>query len=626
MSEGRNQQLEEGADSSGELDDDEILATLSAEELKQLEEEADSSGELDDDEILATLSAEELKQLQTEMEDLDPDPLVPLGHRQKDHTEKAPTGSFDHRSLIEYLFWEKKSNRLLEKERIPATLLASQQNSMKNVNETQAENHCEEERNESEVEHGDEGGEGADNRDGNSPQIQQVEGGEPESKAVPYKSENEKELVETMKAQQDKEMPVTEADAEQSSDTEKAEEENLEQPHGQRLIEDTDSLCGKADAGSSKDRDEEHNDEGEPNKELPAPQKESSEPKGKLKAGKKLEMDSSFLKLTARPSGNPTLLDESLANIRKNKPDVNEVNLNNIENIPKDMLKSFVEALKKNKHVTSFSITNTGADDTIAFAIANMLRENKKITTLNIESNYISGKGIVAIMRCLQYNEVLTELRFHNQRHMLGHHAEMEIAKLLKANTTLLKLGYHFELPGPRMVVTNLLSRNLDQQRQRRLEQQRNQSAQEQEIMVNACQKISPDTLAMLGAYMPSFSNLCEEDHFLPPVAFHSLSQSTAPKVQLRKTPKQTSKKKVIQDRTGGNETPNLKAMIRSLKPVPRTRQAPVVELTPRDNLLNDIRQSNVAYLKSQANTAFTCYITVAEDIVDSLDTSTFHE
>ncbi|XP_051874977.1 leiomodin-3 isoform X2 [Pristis pectinata] len=479
--------------------------------------------------------------------------------------------------------------------------MSHQQNVVKNVNETPVEKDCEGGKNKSEAEDCGKGEENAKNLNGNSQQIQQLEDGKLESKKVSYKSEKEKELVEMMKAQQNKELPATEPDPElegKSSNPEKVVEKNPDQ----QKTEDTTPLCNKADPGpSTEDQGAVNDSKGEPKEELSTPQKENqenNEAKGKLKAGKKLEMDSSFLKLTARPSGNPTLLDEALANVRKNKPDVKEVNLNNVENVPKDMLKSFVEALKKNKHVTSFSIANTGADDNIAFAIANMLRENKKIITLNIESNFISGKGIVAIMRCLQFNEVLTELRFHNQRHMLGHHAEMEIARLLKANTTLLKLGYHFELPGPRMVVTNLLSHNLDQQRQKRLEQQRNQFAQEQEIMVNACQKISPDTLAMLDAYMPSFSTFCE-DHSLPPIAFHNRSPSTAPKVQLRKTTKKQSKKKVDQDRTDGNETPNLKAMIRSLKPVPRTRQAPMVEWTPRDQLLNDIRQSNVAYLKS---------------------------
>ncbi|XP_069793186.1 leiomodin-3 [Narcine bancroftii] len=564
---------------------------------------AGTGGELDDDEILATLSAEELKQLQSEMEDLDPDPHVPLGHRQKDHTERAPTGSFDHRSLIEYLYWEKESSRLLEEERIPAALLESEQNAVKSDNETQVEKDCKGGNNKSEAKNSGTGEPNAVHLNENSQQNQESEDSETERKKFTYKSEKE-ELVEMMKAQQIKEPPLTEpnpkCEGNRNNPLKVLEENSPDQPHDQQKIEDGTPLCNKPDPGSS--IEDEGDSKGEAKDAPSMPLKENQEntesTKGKLKAGKKLEMDSSFLKLTARPSGNPAHLDEVLADIRKNKPDVKEVNLNNVENIPKDMLRSFVEAIKKNKHVTSFSVTNTGADDNIAFAIANMLRENKKIITLNVESNFITGKGIVAIMRCLQFNEVLTELRFHNQRHMLGHHAEMEIARLLKANTTLLKLGYHFELPGPRMVVTNLLSRNLDQQRQKRLELQRNQFAQEQEMVMKACQKISPDTLAMLDAYMPSFSNLCE-DHSLPPVVFHNHSPSTAPRVQLRKKSKKQSKKKVNQDRTDVNEMPNLKAMIRSLKPVPRIRQAPTVERTPRDQLLNDIRQSNVAYLKS---------------------------
>lgn len=76
--------------------------------------------------ILAGLSAEELKQLQNEMEVIAPDERVPVGMRQKDQTDKPPTGSFDHRSLVDYLYWEKESKRLLEEERIPTTLLPSQ--------------------------------------------------------------------------------------------------------------------------------------------------------------------------------------------------------------------------------------------------------------------------------------------------------------------------------------------------------------------------------------------------------------------------------------------------------------------------------------------------------------------
>ena len=45
-------------------------------------------------------------------------------------------------------------------------------------------------------------------------------------------------------------------------------------------------------------------------------------------------------------------------------------------------------------------------------------------------------------------------------------------------------------------------------------------------------------------------------------------------------------------------EKTNLKDVIKTLKPIPRRRPPPLVEITPRDQLLNDIRQSNVAYLK----------------------------
>lgn len=91
-------------------------------DLDDLDEE-----DIDEDEILAMLSPEELKELQSEMDVIiAPDESVPVGQRQKDQTEKTPTGSFDHRSLVDYLYWEKESKRMLEEERVPTTLLPSE--------------------------------------------------------------------------------------------------------------------------------------------------------------------------------------------------------------------------------------------------------------------------------------------------------------------------------------------------------------------------------------------------------------------------------------------------------------------------------------------------------------------
>lgn len=359
------------------------------------------------------------------------------------------------------------------------------------------------------------------------------------------------------------------------------------------------------------------------------------------------------IKMTSRPSGNETNLDSTLEKIRKNCPSVTEVNLNNIENIPKEMLLDYVNAMKKNKHVKSFSIANTGVDENIAFTLANMVRENRSVKTLNIESNFITGKGIVAIIRCLQFNETLTELRFHNQRHMLGHHAEMEISRLLKANNTLLKMGYHFELPGPRMVVTNILTRNLDRQRQLRKEEQRLQQLKEQSEMLQMCEdtlNLPPGLLKMLG-YGPSLE-LLQEHGLIPappmpgaePQTHHPADNPESQKqvkrkkvlkkptaepvnqfqeVQLKRTPKKRNplleldpredmrmerasfqlKKTPKVKNEGSGEVPeekaNLADVIKTLKPVPRRRVPPKVELTPRDLLLNQIKESNVAYLKS---------------------------
>ncbi|KAJ0064427.1 hypothetical protein NL108_006443, partial [Boleophthalmus pectinirostris] len=353
------------------------------------------------------------------------------------------------------------------------------------------------------------------------------------------------------------------------------------------------------------------------------------------------------IKMTSRPSGNETNLDSTLDKIRNNNPSVTEVNLNNIENIPKEMLIDYVNALKKNKHVKTFSIANTGVDENIAFQIANMLRENRSITTLNIESNFITGKGIVAIIRCLQFNETLTELRFHNQRHMLGHHAEMEISRLLKANNTLLKMGYHFEQPGPRMVVTNILTRNLDRQRQLRKEEQKQQQLKEQKDMLQMYENslnLPPGLLQMLGypievlqehGVIPPLEAITELNKQAENVPQKQLNHNSIPKakqepaqknplkdVQLKRTPKkrdpfldidprersdnkasfQLKKTPRVKD-TGGeaatDEKPNLGALIKTLKPVPRRRVPPKVDVTPRDMLLNQIKQSNVAYLKS---------------------------
>ncbi|XP_009479687.1 leiomodin-3 [Pelecanus crispus] len=542
-------------------------------ELSQNSDEEVCPEDIDEDEILANLSPEELKELQCEMEVMAPDPEIPTGMIQRDQTEKPPTGSFDHRSLVDYLYWQKASRRMLEDERVPVTLLPSEVTSKKS----------------------------------------QIFIMQLLWDLLHYKNEHLSnsgtQFGETNKGGSDK--GREEEEEEEEEDEEDDEEEEEEEDETQLETKQTytnenhhsDQISKKPGTESGKITEK-------PN------ENESEKKISKLNIPKKLALDTSFMKLSARPSGNQTNLEESLQKVRKNNPDVKELNLNNIENVPKEMLIDFVNAMKKNKNVKMFSLANVGADDNVAFALANMLRENRSITTLNIDSNFISGKGIVAIMRCLQYNETLTELRFHNQRNMLGHQAEMEIARLLKANATLLKMGYHFELPGPRMVVTNLLSRNLDKQRQKRQEEQRQQQMKEQKELITMLENglgLPPGMWEMLGGSLPQLRMHEPPQAPKPPVpAAVSLSKrpesarQPAPEQPRREKPvsfrvvklKKIQRKPAVPEYVEPTEKTNLRDVIKTLKPVPRRRPPPLVEITPRDQLLNDIRQSNVAYLK----------------------------
>lgn len=180
-----------------------------------------------------------------------------------------------------------------------------------------------------------------------------------------------------------------------------------------------------------------------------------------------------------RRSTNSKVVDRILEQILLNDPTVNEVNLNNVRDISRETLPGFAEALCTNTNVHVFSLSNTRADDRVAFAISKTLHRNQFIRNLNIESNFVSGKGILALLAALQHNRTLVELRFHNQRHICGGKVEMEMIELLRENTTLLKLGYHFHLQGPRMTATSILMRNQDLHRQKRLRQKIRQSPSE---------------------------------------------------------------------------------------------------------------------------------------------------
>ncbi|NXS46003.1 LMOD1 protein, partial [Balaeniceps rex] len=275
-----------------------------------------------------------------------------------------------------------------------------------------------------------------------------------------------------------------------------------------------------------------------------------------------------------------SIFDELIEKVKNNDAEVTEVNVNNSDCINNETLVRFTEALEFNTVVKLFALANTRADDHVAFAIAIMLKSNKVLTSINLDSNHITGKGILAIFRALLQNNTLTELRFHNQRHICGGKTEMEIAKLLKENTTLLKLGYHFELAGPRMTVTNLLSRNMDKQRQKRLQEQK--LAQERGEKKDLLEVPKPGALPK-GSPKPS--------------------PQPSPKASPKSSPKKGGVPAAPPPPPPPLAPPLINENLRnSLSPATQRklgdRALPVQEKNSRDQLLAAIRSSNLKQLK----------------------------
>ncbi|XP_074533857.1 leiomodin-2a [Halichoeres trimaculatus] len=304
-----------------------------------------------------------------------------------------------------------------------------------------------------------------------------------------------------------------------------------------------------------------------------------------------------------RPSGNPTIIDKTLEQILSNDPAVSEVNLNNIEDISQETLLRFAEALSTNTHVHIFSLANTHADDRVAFAISKMLTENCCIKNLNIESNFVSGQGILALLAALQHNRTLVELRFHNQRHICGGKVEMEMVQLLRENTTLLKLGYQFDLPGPRMSATSILTRNQDQQRQKRLKEKKDQSPPEASAQGPPENKPPKKPSQSLKKVEHDNRNPPSSDPPTRKIA-EMVKQHEGSNVTKSQTNQKKPKLKKLKNVTNEKESADiLKDLKNSLKPSVQKRRdepsrLPQLQRSSRDDLMAAIRGSSIMSLK----------------------------
>ncbi|XP_033009040.1 leiomodin-1 [Lacerta agilis] len=537
----------------------------------------------DIDNLLSTLSAEEMEELEKELDASDTDANIPVGLRQRDQTNKQPSGKYNREAMLHYC--EKESKKILQREQsMDEEKAAEMKKDVKILEEKRKETHGRDLKRSKSSDLGKEGKKeenvqkanqkGKDELDTTkntgpvkeekeegkklpkekykaisvdnneikgrweekslAAKIKAVEEKRKEEKATELKrgTENEKKRGDKKepentgakgsalksgldrKGEDKKESEKTggkgstlKSDLDRKGEDKKESERNGEKSSAlksglNRKGEDkkeSEKTGGKGSAlKSDLDRRREDKKESEKNGEKSSALKQGSKVGSEAKSPTdskgtsegKTSMSGQEKGTTEAPESSPSKLadgsssqdteeeatsmfDEPLEKVKNNDPEMIEINVNNSDCINNEILVRFAEALEFNTVAKVFALANTRADDHVAFAIAIMLKANKTLTSINLDSNHITGKGILAIFRALLQNNTLTELRFHNQRHICGGKTEMEIATLLKENTTLLKLGYHFELAGPRMTVTNLLSRNMDKQRQKRLQEQK---------------------------------------------------------------------------------------------------------------------------------------------------------
>ncbi|XP_028652263.1 leiomodin-1 [Erpetoichthys calabaricus] len=465
----------------------------------------------DIDNLLANLSPEEMQELENELDEREPDPNIPVGLRQRNQTEKQPTKCYNRGAMLDYC--ERETKKMIQRE---LSVEECPQSKGKQSKKSDADNQkaSETKKENLKEDHPKPTGRSRDERlkrsnsKGKEDQNISVKDSQrakrdPEKfkeKEIQNYSKKEDRPRSSLQNQDDKlsrsnskelksekvadRLPDKPKGNETKNDskgkvalksTERGQDERLRRSNSKEIKSSQKEEPPSRNIGT---RQIVHTSPNKNDEQVAGTEKHSSDMQANDVANAKPSVSKAESATEAKgkeeeEEAAPSIFDEPLEKVRANDPEMTELNVNNSDVINNDTLIRFAEALRDNTHVKIFALANTRADDHVAIAIAATLRTNKTLVSVNLDSNHLTAKGIIALVRALQDNTTLTELRFHNQRHICGGKTEMEMAKILKENFTLLKLGYHFELAGPRMTMTNILSRNMDKQRQKRLQEQK---------------------------------------------------------------------------------------------------------------------------------------------------------
>uniref|UniRef100_A0A8C9WB08 Leiomodin 1 n=1 Tax=Scleropages formosus TaxID=113540 RepID=A0A8C9WB08_SCLFO len=429
------------------------------------------SEDLDIDHLLADLSPEEVEELENELTMMDLDPSVPVGLRQRNQLEKAPATVHNHGAELDLRYREPK--KLFEREFSSQNWISDPRDHCAGSSDRPSRG---ERRDKDKIK---------SHKDNEDKVLGKSMERKPQRQVKVFKPKEKSEIVnsnEREKKEQVKKIEKGDKGGQmfklsrppQKSGEKKVEQRNVRdmEAHGAISME----TVQKEETRLQKNEKDEKKNKGKERLLGESQRLTGYKDPGGTNAYVKIPVEAGEVQAENEESTTKKFK-ELMEKIRNNDPETFELNVNNSSELKPQTLIQLVKALKENTHVRTLALANTRADDHVACALADILTCNKILNSINLDSNHLTGKGILALINALQDNATVTELRFHNQRHICGGKTEMEMARLLKENITLLKLGYHFQLPGPRMVVNSILSANMDKQRQKRLKDQKQAQA-----------------------------------------------------------------------------------------------------------------------------------------------------
>ncbi|XP_074661359.1 tropomodulin-like isoform X2 [Tubulanus polymorphus] len=177
------------------------------------------------------------------------------------------------------------------------------------------------------------------------------------------------------------------------------------------------------------------------------------------------------LKIVPDEPPNDTDVEASIQKLKGNDSKLTDLNLNNLKNISDERLFNLFDAMKKNKHLRTFSMANIQGSDKHVKKLAEAIKENESLEVVNIESNFITGECLVLMMEAINENKNITEFRATNQRQkVLGVKVETRLTQLILANSKILTAAIDLATMNARVQVNEHLQNNRDTEgRQKRV-------------------------------------------------------------------------------------------------------------------------------------------------------------